>query len=73
MSVNFTTCLLTKYVFNRVARIYVFRENQVNTIAADAMVPCISRSSAAMVLTMAEKRVIVFYQLLTRWIVLLDY
>ena len=35
----------------------IFKENWVNTMAADALAPCIARSSAAMVLTLQDKQV----------------
>ena len=40
----------------------IFRENWVNTIAADALAPCVARSSAAMALTMQDKQILVFHK-----------
>ena len=42
----------------------IFRENQVNTMPADALDPCVSRTSAAMVhqSTMEDKRDLVFHE-----------
>ena len=39
----------------------MFRENEVNSIDADALAPCVSRSSAAMILTVQDKQVLVLY------------
>ena len=39
----------------------IFRENWVNPMAADALAPCVARTSAAMALTMHDKEPFVFY------------
>ena len=40
----------------------IFQDDQVNIIAANALAPCITRSSAAMVLAMQDKQVFVFHK-----------
>ena len=35
---------------------------QVNTIAADALAPCVAKPSAAVIFTMLDKLVLVFYE-----------
>ena len=44
------------------AEIRILQDNQVITIAADALAPCITKSSAAIALTMQDKWVLVFHR-----------
>ena len=46
----------------RGAEIVIFWDNQVNTIAADALATCVARSSAAMILIMQDKQVLVIHE-----------
>ena len=39
-------------------KIDIFQKHQVNTITADALVPCVTRPSTAVVLTMYDKHII---------------
>ena len=49
--------------FNLVdAKTGMFQDDFVNTMAADALVTCVARSSAAMVLNMEDKWVLVLYE-----------
>ena len=40
----------------------MFWDNYINTMAVDALAPCVARSSAAMGLTMQDRRVLVFHK-----------
>ena len=40
----------------------ICRENEVNAMADDALATCVARTSAAMVLTMKDSRVFVFFE-----------
>ena len=42
------------------AELGMFRDNSLNIITSDALAPCITRSSAAVVLTAQDKQVLVF-------------
>ena len=41
----------------------IFWDHWVNTITADALAPCVARSSAIMVLTKHDKQVLTFHEL----------
>ena len=40
----------------------IFQDHQVNDMDADALAPCVARSSATMVLNLQHKQVIVFHK-----------
>ena len=41
---------------------WILQENNINTLAADTLAPCVTRSSAAMVLSIQDKFVFVFFE-----------
>ena len=45
-----------------VAETRIFSANLVNTMTADALAPCIARTSTAMILILQDKRVVVFQE-----------
>ena len=52
------------------AEIGIFQKNEVNTMAADALAPCVARTSTAMVLTSSNKCILVIYKREEqRWII----
>ena len=40
----------------------IFWDNEVNTMAADALAPCVARTSATIALIMLDKQVLVFHK-----------
>ena len=55
--------LINSVIFNLyVAETGIFQESNTNTLAADALAPCITRSLAPMLLTMQDQWVLVFHE-----------
>ena len=48
------------YVNPSAAQTEIFRENQVNTLAVDAVAQCVTTPSATMVLTENDEQILVF-------------